>query len=312
MRFAGTVLVVLTAAAGCGDDSRDDGRELSAVATTAHVADLVRRVGGSRVEVHALVGQADPHGYEPRPSDARAVAEAAVVFRSGGDVDEWLDEVLDNAGEDAPEVNLIDSVRTIEDDGDTDPHWWQDPRNALLAVAAIRDSLAEADPAGRSAYARNAAAYATRLRELDRAIAACIQRVPAARRKLVTTHDSYGYFARRYGIEVVGALIPSRSTQAQPSARDTLELVEQIEREGARAIFPESALNPKLEEAVARESGAEVGAALWADSLGPEGSEGGTYAGALASDAAAIAAGLSGGEVRCRPDTPREGSRRGR
>ena len=150
---------------------------------------------------------------------------------------------------------------------------------------------------------RTAIAYV----ELDRSIAACMARVPAERRKLITTHDAFGYFARRYDIEVVGALIPSLSTQAQPSAKDTLELVEQIEREGARAIFPESALNPKLEEAVAREAGAEVGDALWADSLGPEGSDGETYLKALASDADALAEGFSGGEVRCRPGTRRAG-----
>ena len=301
-------LVVVALAAGCGDDSGDGARQLTAVATTMQVADLVRAVGGDRVEVRGLVRQgADPHDYEPRPSDARAVAEAAIVFRSGGEVDEWLDDVLANAGEDVPEVNLIESVRTIEGDGETDPHWWQDPRNALLAVEAIRDGLAEADPEGRAGYERNAAAYGDRLRELDRSIAACIERVPAEQRKLITTHDAFGYFARRYDIEVVGALIPSLSTQAQPSAKDTLELVEQIEREGARAIFPESALNPKLEEAVAREADAEVGDALWADSLGPEGSDGETYVKALASDAAALVDGFSGGEVRCTPGTRRAG-----
>jgi ABC-type Zn uptake system ZnuABC Zn-binding protein ZnuA len=278
------------------------------VATTTQVADLVRNVAGDRVEVHGLVRQAaDPHDYEPRPSDARAVAEATIVFRSGGEVDEWLDDVLANAGAGVPSVNLIDAVRTIETDGEADPHWWQDPRNGLLAVRAIRDALVDADPEGRAAYVRNAAAYAERLRALDRSIAACVERVPPARRKLVTTHDAFGYFAERYGIEVIGALIPSLSTQAQPSAKDTLELVEQIEREGARAIFPESALNPKLEEAVAREADAKVGHALWADTLGPEGSDGDSYLAALASDTAAMVEGFSGGEVRCTPGTRRGG-----
>jgi len=306
--FLAVPLLALALAAGCGKGSDAGGRELTAVATTTQVADLVRSVGGDRVEVRGLVQQAaDPHGYEPRPSDARAVADAAVVFRSGGELDEWLDDLLSNAGDDVPEVSLIESVRTIEVDGEPDPHWWQDPRNAVLAVEAIRDGLAEADPGGRAEYERNAADYSARLRALDRSIAACIARVPAEQRKLITTHDSFGYFARRYGIEVIGALIPSLSTQAQPSAKDTLELVEQIERAGAKAIFPESALNPKLEEAVAREAEAEVGDALWADSLGPEGSDGETYVEALASDAASMVEGFSGGEVRCRPGTRRAG-----
>jgi zinc/manganese transport system substrate-binding protein len=306
-------LALAIVAASCGDDSGEGTARLTAVATTTHAADLARNVGGARVEVRALVRPgSDPHDYEPRPSDARAIAEADLVIRSGGELDEWLDDVLAGAGEDVPVVSLIDSVRTSEEDGEADPHWWQDPGNAVLAVAAIRGALVEADPAGRGDYERSASAYRDRLAALDRSIAACIEQLPAAERKLVTTHDAYGYFARRYGIDVIGALIPSQSTQAQPSAKDTLELVEQIEREGVKAIFPESPLNPRLEEAVAREAGAEVGDALWADSLGPPGSDGETYLEAMASDTETLVEGFSGGRVRCRPDTRRATSRRER
>jgi ABC-type Zn uptake system ZnuABC Zn-binding protein ZnuA len=131
--------------------------------------------------------------------------------------------------------------------------------------------------------------------------------VPVDQRKLITTHDSFGYFARRYDIEVVGALIPSLSTQAQPSAKDVQALVEQIRAEDVNAIFPESSLNPRLERAVAREAGAEVGGALWADALGPEGSDGATYVDAMAADVATLVEGFSGGEVSCTPDTRRAG-----
>jgi ABC-type Zn uptake system ZnuABC Zn-binding protein ZnuA len=308
MRPLLAVLALVALVAGCGSDSGDSDRALTAVVTTAHAADFVTNVGGDRVEVRGLVDRrSDPHDYEPRPSDARAVAEADLVFRSGGDLDEWLEDVLAGAGEDVPEVTLIDSAETIEAEGETDPHWWQDPRNVVRVVPAIRDALVEADPGGRAEYKRNAAAYAEEVRGLDRSIAGCMERVPAARRKLVTTHDAFSYFARRYGLEVIGALIPSLSTQAQPSAKDTLELVEQIEREGVKAIFPESALNPKLERAVAKEAGAQVGRSLWADSLGPEGSGAETYVRALAADTETLVAGLSGGQVRCKPDTRREG-----
>src|SRR5688572_23935820 len=166
----------------------------------------------------------DPHDYEPRPSDVAAVAGAQVVFRSGGEVDEWLGDVIGNAGGDAEVVTLFDSV---ERDGD-DPHWWQDPRNAVRAVEAIRARLARVDPSGGEAHHLIAARLTARLRSLDRAIAACVQRVPRAKRKIVTTHDSLGYFARRYGIDVVGAVIPSLSTHAQASAGDVEELVQQI------------------------------------------------------------------------------------
>jgi ABC-type Zn uptake system ZnuABC Zn-binding protein ZnuA len=296
--------LALLAAAGCGSDSGGSNGDpaLSAVATTTEVADLVRNVGAQRVEVHGLLSPgADPHGFEPRPSDAASIAEAGVVFKSGGDVDEWLDELVDNAGGDAEVVELIDSVRTIEGEGETDPHWWQDPRNAALAVMAVRDALVEADPDGRPAYERNAAAYARKLRALDREVAACMEEVPKGERKLVTTHDSLAYFAERYGLEVIGSVIPSLSTQAQPSAGEVAKLVDQVRREGVEAVFPEAGVSQRLEGALAREAGVEVGEPLWADTLGDEGSGADTYVGAMAANTAALAAGMSGGAVSCRP-----------
>src|SRR5919108_972055 len=160
-----SVVTISLALVACGDDS-DSGRgsEFDAVATTTHVGDLVRNVGGGRVEVHTLLGpKADPHGYEPKPSDVKAIAEAGLVVRSGGDLDEWLDDLIDNAGGDAQELTLIDSVRTIKgsENGaeETDPHWWQDPRNAILAVRAIERALVDVDPEGRATFERNADAY---------------------------------------------------------------------------------------------------------------------------------------------------------
>jgi ABC-type Zn uptake system ZnuABC Zn-binding protein ZnuA len=287
---------------GCGDDDAGggDGSEVTAVATTTQVTDLVRNVGGDRVTVDGILpANADPHEYEPRPSDAAALAKADVVFKSGGDLDEWLDEVVDSAGGDATEITLIDSVETIQGDGETDPHWWQNPRNAILAVEAIRDALIDADPGGRAGYERRTAAYVAKLRALDSEIAGCMAEVPAAKRKLVTTHDALGYFADRYGIEVIGAVIPSLSTQAQPSAKDVNRLVDQIEQEGVEAIFPEAGINRKLEQAISREAGAEVGGELWADTLGPAGSSGATYLEAMRSNARTLAQGMSGGSVSC-------------
>jgi zinc/manganese transport system substrate-binding protein len=300
------VAISAAAMAGCGDgDSGAGGGELTVVATTTQVADLVRNVGGSRVDVHGILGtNADPHDYEPRPSDVAAISDAPVVFKSGGDIDGWLDELIENAGGERRVVSLIESVRTIGgdsrgEDEDGDPHWWEDPRNAIRAVAAIRDALIEADRSGRRVYEHNAAAYLQKLRALDGTIADCMGRVPTDERKLVTTHDALRYFADRYDVEVVGALIPSLSTQAQPSARDINELVDQIREEGVNAIFPETALNERLEEAVSREAGAEVGGQLWADALGPEGSGAETYLDAMRANADTMAEGMSGGTVSC-------------
>src|SRR5215218_10431418 len=305
MRFSPPAAAVLLAAAvsvtGCGDGGgRTGDASVNVVATTTQVADLVRNVAGDRASVDSILRpNSDPHEYEPRPSDAAALSDADLVFRSGGDLDEWLDDVVDSAGGDAEQVTLIDSVETRAGEDETDPHWWQDPRKAILAVAAIRDALIAADPDGRAGYERRAAAYTAELRRLDSEVARCIEEIPADKRKLVTTHDALGYFADRYGIEVIGAVIPSLSTQAQPSAKDVGELVEQIKSEGVEAIFPEASLSKKLEDAISREAGAEVGGQLWADTLGPEGSSGATYVEATRVNARALAEGMSGGSVSC-------------
>jgi ABC-type Zn uptake system ZnuABC Zn-binding protein ZnuA len=289
------MLAAVVALAGCGESGEGGGRP-EVVATTTHAGDIVRAVAGDRVGVHTLLrANSDPHDYEPRPSDLRAVGDADLVVRSGGEVDDWLGDVLDEAGGDAPSVTLMDTVRRRGDD----PHWWQDPRNVRRVVPAVRAALGRADPGGRAEFARRARAYDKRLGALDAGIARCVASVPRVRRKIVTTHDSLAYFARRYDIRVVGALIPSQSTQAQPSARDVDRLVRQIRRERVAAIFPESALHPKLERAVARESGARVGGRLWADALGPPGSAGDTYPRATAANARALVQGMSGGARTC-------------
>jgi ABC-type Zn uptake system ZnuABC Zn-binding protein ZnuA len=300
-RLAAAVAVLATLA-GCGAGPGGGGKSLTVVATTTQAADVVRAVGGQRVEVRGILRpNSDPHEYEPRPSDARSLQGAKLVVRSGGELDGWLGGLLSSVGGHLPTLTLIDSVKPRRTGSGLDPHWWQDPTNGALATAAVRDALVRADPAGRATYRRNAASYMARLRALDRSIAACIAKLPPAGRKLVTSHDALGYYARRYGLRVIGALIPSLSTNAQPSARDVERLVSQIKRERVEAIFPESSLNPKLERAVSRETGARVGRALWADSLGPKSSSGATYVGSLEANTAALVSGLSGGRVRCRP-----------
>ena len=288
-------IVLAAGAAACGDSSgADDG--LKVVATTTHAADLVRNIGGERVEVEGVLEPgADPHGYEPRPSDAAAAARADLVFRSGGEVDSWLDDLLDNAGGDAEVVELIDSVKTLDDD----PHWWQDPRNAILAAGAILESLIRADPQGKAGYERRTRDYVRRLEALDVAVADCMAKIPQGERKLVTTHDSLEYFAHRYDVEVIGSVISSLSTQAQPSAKDVDALVRQVEDENVHAVFPEAGVSERLEAALAREAGAEVGEPLHTDALGDEDSGAATYIEALRTNAAALADGMSGGRVRC-------------
>jgi ABC-type Zn uptake system ZnuABC Zn-binding protein ZnuA len=295
-------------AAGCGDDNNSaaagGGSGITVVATTTQAADFARAIAGDRDKVVGLLpANADPHDYEVRPGDVKALADADLVIRSGGDLDDWLKSAIDSSGTGADELTLIDHVSTLEgghgDEREIDPHWWQDPHNAVKAVAAIETALTSADADGASAYKRNAADYTRKLTALDGAVAACIDKLPPAQRKLVTTHDALGYYAERYGLEVIGAVIPSLSTQAQASAGEVADLVDTIKREQVKAIFAESSVNPKLEQVVADQAGATIGKALWADTLGPEGSDGDTYLKMIASNTRAIADGLSGGAVSC-------------
>jgi ABC-type Zn uptake system ZnuABC Zn-binding protein ZnuA len=286
----------------CGSDNGDTGGSsgTTAVATTSQIGDLARAVAGDRAGVRQILQpNSDPHEYEPRPSDVQAVVAADVVLRSGGDLDEWLGGVLENAGSDATVVTLLDTMAPRRDGGEIDPHWWQNPHNAIRAVRAIRAALVRADPAGRAAYSANAAGYIARLRTLDRAIAACMDAIPAARRRLVTDHDALGYYADRYEIDVIGTVIPALSTQAQASAGEAARLVRTIRTAGVTTIFPEGSANPKLARAIARDAGARVGPALYADTLGPAGSAGASYIGALRFNTQALAAGFAGRQRRC-------------
>ncbi len=315
-RAAGALAAVLAAAAvvsGCGTAGPATSTNAAGVpvadvvATTTQLGDIVRNVGGDAVDVHQILQpNTDPHEYEPRPDDVRAAARAAVIFESGDGLDAWMGRILGQAGG-HPTVLDVSGTNVVRLPGETsgaeasryDPHWWHDPRNVASAVPAIAAALTKANPAAARTYAANAARYLARVRRLDAAIAACMAKVPAARRRLVTGHDAFGYLAHRYGIRVVGAVIPSQSTQAQPSAAGVTRLIRQIEREGVRAVYPESSVNPKLADAIARQTGARSDLVLYGDTLGPQGSAGATWLSMERANADALVDGFTGGRVRC-------------
>ena len=307
--LAATGVVVLAGlAAGCGGAGAGTSGGVSVVATTTQIADWTRAVGGEAVAVHQILQpNTDPHEYEPRPADVQATSDAEVVFESGDNLDSWMGKVVSQAGGDPTIVDLgarvpvhVPGEESGPEASKYDPHWWHDPRNVEAAVRSIRGALTRADPASRATFARNARRYLRKLRDLDRGVAACVQQVPSAARKLVTDHDAFGYFARRYGIRVVGAVIPSQTTQAQPSAGETARLIELVRREHVHAIFPESSLNPRLAETIARETGATSDYTLYGDTLGPEGSSDATYLGMEEANTDAMMRGFTQGRKRCR------------
>lgn len=304
---AALAAAALFAVTGCGSGSGGRDGQIEVMATTAQIGDWVREVGGSAVAVDQILQpNTDPHEYEPRPSDVAGAAEAKLVFANGDSLDSWIDQVVSDSGSGAQIVDL-GSVVPVRLPGESsgaegskyDPHWWHDPRNAEAAVREIERRLAAADPKHRAEFVHNAGAYLAKLTFLDGEIVRCMSSVPPARRKLVTDHDASGYFADRYGIDVVGAVIPSQTTQAQASAKDLSALVELIEREHVKAIFPESSLSPKVAEAIASQTGASADYTLYGDSLGPEGSDGATYLQMEAANADSMVRGFTGGRRGC-------------
>ncbi len=288
-------LLVLLGVAGCGADepAPGGGDRLAVVATTMPLQDFARQVGGDRVEVTGILGpDAEPHEYEPSPSDADAVAGADVVVANGAGLDEWLDDLLANAGSGARRVTAAEGIALLptEEEGfPGDPHVWHDPAAAKRMVATIAAGLGAADPEGRATYAANARRYGRELDAMAARIRERFRAVPPERRRLVTSHDAFGYFARAYDVEVVGSVLPSVTTDVEPSARDVDRLVRDLRRLGVRTIFTEEAVDPRLEEQIAAEAGAEVSTSLYADVLAADGPAA-TFIGAELANAEAMAA----------------------
>jgi zinc/manganese transport system substrate-binding protein len=260
--------------------------KLPVVASFSILADFVKQVGGERVGVTALVGpDGDAHVYSPTPADAKAMAAAKLVFINGLHLEGWLPRLVKSSGTKAAVVTATRGIEPIGEargghghghsHGHDDPHAWQSIANAKVYVANIRDALKAADPAGKAVYDANATAYLARLDATEGEVKAAIARIPAERRKAITTHDAFGYFVKAYGIEFLAP--QGVSTEAEASARDVARIIRQIKAQKVPAVFLENIANPRLIEQIARESGARIGGELYSDALSDASGPAGTY-----------------------------------
>jgi ABC-type Zn uptake system ZnuABC Zn-binding protein ZnuA len=297
------LLITALVASACGSsDNRPEDEGLRVVATTSQIAALAAEVGGDAVHVDTLLGPGvDAHDFQPAVSDVRRVGAADVVLRNGIGLDDFLDDVIEGSGTDAEVTTVTEGVTLVggEDDGhghdlkQADPHVWQDPINVKVMVARVAEALSRADPDNAALYQARARAYQGVLDATDAEIRALIESIPPEDRKVVTNHDAFGYFLRRYGLEFVGAVIPGASSQSEPSAKEIAELVDLIEREGVKAIFAETSIDPAVARQLAEDTGVAVVDDLYSDSLGEAGSGAETVDGMLLTNARRIAEALS-------------------
>ncbi|MGH6803661.1 MAG: metal ABC transporter substrate-binding protein [Methyloceanibacter sp.] len=271
----GLALLVLLGLSG-GADSAD---KLKAVASFSILGDMVREVGGDRVDVVTLVGpNGDAHVFSPTPADAKTLAGAQLFFVNGLGFEGWIDRLEKSSGFKGTVVVASTGVKPrsmIEEEGGkpetiTDPHAWQDLANGKLYVANIRDGLIAADPEGKAVYEANAAKYLDAIAQEDTAVRAALAALPEDRRKIITSHDAFGYFGAAYGLKIVAP--EGVSTESEASAQDVAKIIRQIKAERIPAVFIENITDHRLLEQIARETGAKIGGTLYSDALsGPDG-----------------------------------------
>ena len=255
---------------------------ITVVASFSILGDFVREVGGDRVAVTTLVGpDGDSHVYRPSPDDVRQVAEARLMVINGLGLEGWLSRLVAAAGNKAQVVTATTGIAPRrpgpgEDrDHAVDPHAWQAVPNAKIYVTNIRDALIAADPAGANDYRARTEAYLARLDALDREVRGAVAKIPPQRRRVISTHDAFGYFAAAYGIDFIAPL--GVSTDSEVSARDLAAIVRQVKAEAVPAVFLENVTDPRLMRQIAAETGVRIGGTLYSDSLTGEKGEAPTY-----------------------------------
>ena len=265
---------------------------LNVVASFSILGDFVRNVGGDRVSVTTLVGpDSDAHVYSPTPADAKRIANAKLVFVNGLGFEGWLPRLVKSAGGKATIVTATSGITPLKSGSAADPHAWQSVANAKVYVANIRDALASADPANAETFKANASRYLTELDGLDREVRAAVAQLPEGRRKVISTHGAFGYFAAAYGVAFIAPV--GVSTESEASARDVAAIITQIKAAKIPAVFMENISDPRLIRRISAETGAKVGGTLYSDSLTGEKGDSPTYIAMVRHNIKALTSALS-------------------
>lgn len=280
------------AASGLFTAQANAAEPMPVVASFSILGDLVKVVGGERVAVTTLVGpDEDAHAFEPKPADAKTILASKLMVLNGLHFEPWAEKLAKSAGYKGDTLVASKGVKPRampEEEGhedkahdagghhhDIDPHAWQNPNNVILYVRNIAAGLSKADASGAAAYKANAEAYVKELQALDSSIKTQLGTIPAAKRKVITSHDAFGYFGAQYKVSFLAP--QGVNTDAEPSAKEVAQLIRQMKREKIKAVFVENMSNPKLIEQLSKDAGATVGATLYSDSLSPADKPGPTY-----------------------------------
>lgn len=262
------------------------------IAVESFLADIAQNVAGDRFTISSLIPiNIEPHTFEATPRDVVKISESQILIINGSGFETWIDPVLQNAGGQRLVIQaskgLVSRTST-----ELDPHFWLDPTKVITYVENIRDGFIESDPDGKTTYTQNANAYIAQLKDLDSWIQEQVSQISPENRLLVTNHESIGYFADRYGFKFIGAIIPSVSTDAAPSAQQVAQLIDHIRSTGSKAIFLETGTNPELAKQIAAETGAVVISDLYTHSLTEANGPAPTYIEMLKVDVKKIVAAL--------------------
>lgn len=293
---AGLLVAALAVGSFGGTAGLAEARTMKVVASFDILADVVRNVAGPQVEVASLVPTGgDPHEFAPSPADAGKLAAADVVFVSGFGLEGWMDRLIKASGFRGTPVTVSAGIAPLmcEEDGRTitDPHVWNAAANVLVWIGNIEKALVAADPEDAAAYEAGADAYGKKVAALDAYARQAFAAIPQARRKVLTSHDAFGYFGREYGLTFLSPV--GISTEAEASAADVARLIAQIKAEGVRTYFFESSNDPRLVRQIAEATGAEPGGELYVEALSQPGGPADSYLAMFRYNVDALVAGLS-------------------